>query len=155
MAGKREREWFRWNLWMTKAQKDRLEEAARELEVSQASIVREALDLHLKDVMAAHERIVAASELAIRQRRERMDLGPAKDTHKTGLKPAQAWQAIKKEWAIYGDDEALTVLDFDDWIRMLEENKQSIDQDNPGRARVMEKYDIYIGRLKEERKRYE
>ena len=148
-------EWFRWNLWMTKAQKDRLEEAARELEMSQASIVREALDLHLIDVLAAHEKMVAASELAIRQRRERMDLGPAKDTHSTGLKPAQAWGAIKKEWKIYGDDDALTEKDFDDWIRMLEENKQSIDPSNPGRERVMEKYDIYIGRLREERKKYE
>ncbi len=145
-------EWFRWNFWMTKGQKDRLEEAARQTERSQASIVREALDMQLITILQNSEKMVAASELSIRQRKERVDLRPAKDTHLTGMKPAQAWDTILKEKRVYAG--RLTIKDFDAWIARLEKNKRSIDPENPEYERVMEKYDIYIAELDEEREPY-
>jgi len=143
--------WFRWNFWMTKSQKDRLEESARLTERSQADIVREGLDLYLVTILKAPE-MIEACELAIRQRRERVGLEPAKDTHITGMKPAQAWGTIEKEKKIYAG--RLTVKDFDAWIVRLEKNKSSIESGNPEYDRVMEKYDIYIAELSEERKQY-
>jgi len=136
---------------MTKSQKDRLEEAARLLERSQADIVREALDLHLPSILESTG-MIEACELAVRQRKERMDLEGPKDRHRTGLKPRQAWETIIKEWDVYKD--MLTVDDFDAWIERLVENKKSIDPKNPEYKRVMRKYDMYIARLHEERKKY-
>ena len=121
--------------------------------ISQSELVRGAID---KDLIlhAENDEEISATEIAIRQRKERLSLMTPKDGHASGMIPVGAWETIEKELAKYKNLGVLSEKDWESWIRRLAENKASIDDDNPEKERLSEKFDLLTNKLKGMRKKW-
>ena len=145
--------WILFNLRIPPDMKARVETMALQLGETQSEIVRLAIDRFLQ-THASSDRERSASEIAARQRRERINLMQPKDGHRTAMQVIAAWATIQKERKEFESIGSIGILDFDSWIRRLEENKIAIDPDNPERERIEQKCDFLIAKLRKERERY-
>lgn len=145
--------WILFNLRIPPDMKARIETISLKLGETQSEIVRLAIDNFLQ-THSSDDREKNASAIAARQRRERINLMQPKDGHRTVMQVIAAWATIQKERKEFEDMGSIGVLDFDSWIRRLEENKTAIDPDNPERERIEEKCDFLIAKLKRERGKY-
>lgn len=142
--------WVLFNLRLPPNMKARIESVSLRKGESQSELVRLAIDEYLlKHAESEEER--KASEIATRQRRERINLMQPKDGFKTEMQVFGAWATIKKARKGFEELGILISEDFDAWIKRLEENKTSIDPENPERIRIQKKFDLLIARLSKEK----
>ena len=141
--------WTTWALRMPQALKDLLHSAAMEMEKSMSDIVRTATFQYLAKWSPDAAEVMAA-EISLRARKERIKLEKAKDQYRTRMKPVQAWRTVQEERAEYERCNILERADYDAWIERLQSNKDSIEEDNPERERILRKFDLLIEQLGEQ-----
>ena len=144
--------WTSWALRMPQALKDLLHSASITTERTMSELVRTATFEYLKDLSPTDAEIEAA-DISLRARKERVKLEKPKDKYKTSMKPFQAWRTILEE---KGECEKYNVLQYDDydaWVERLLDNKDSIEEDNPVRERILRRLDLLIAQLVEEQKK--
>jgi len=146
--------WILFNFQMSPEMKYMIEDQAFKLKITQSQLVRSATEEFLAN-HAETEQEKEFAELVMRQRRERLGLMKPKDGYKSEMVIFGAWQTIEKARKELERLGILDAEDFDAWIKRLEENKISIDPENPERSRIQRKFNLLITRLLREKTLWE
>lgn len=144
-------QWELWSLRMPPELHDALKTTAHKTELSMSDIVREGTWLKIQELGECDERVLEAAEIAIRERKERLKVMKPKTRHRAMMLPVQAWNSILDERREYERLGLMRPGVFDSWIALLEENKESIEEDNPEYNLVCESIDVLIQKLRVER----
>jgi len=145
------KEWEMWSLRMPPELHDALRSTARQSDRTMSDIVRQGTWLEIEAADKCSSEVLEAAEIALRERKERLKIMKPKTRHRAMMLPIQAWNSILTERREYERLDLMCSGMFDSWITLLEENKQSIDDDNPEYVLVCERMDALIQKLREER----
>ena len=133
--------------------KVRIDMLALRLGKTQSEVMRMAVGAILKE-NAISESEIAAADIAMRERRELINLMDAKSEFRSSMLLSAAWEAVETDRRKLEKLGPLMVEDFDSWIRLLGKNKASVEPGNPQRERLHKRFDVLIARLASERKKY-
>ncbi len=92
-----------------------------------------------------------AAEVAARREGEMIKLAQPKDGYRTGMQVKSAWDTIENEKAYSKKIGVYRRASYGPWIRRLEENIESIDENNPEGKVAIGSFRILVEKLKEER----
>ncbi|MBD3321888.1 MAG: ribbon-helix-helix domain-containing protein [Chitinivibrionales bacterium] len=129
-----------------------LEDMSHELGITQSELIRRALDQYFQDHLEPGDDLEAVKIMA-RQRKERLGLLRPKDTFKTEMQIASAWDTIVKMKGKYRTMGVLGPDNYDAWIDRLQGNIDAIDPDNPMLDTMTRVANDLISELKAEKDR--
>lgn len=147
-----ESKWILFNFQMSPEMKYSIEDQAFKLKLTQSQLVRSAIEEFLQ-THAETEQEKEFAELVARQRKERLGLMKPKDGFRTEMQINGAWQTIQKAKEAYKDMGILASYHYNLWIRRLEENIESLDDDNPAKEVAVKSYQALIGILRAEKEK--
>ena len=145
-------EWKMWSLRMPDILQDALKSTSRQTEFTMSEIVRQGTWDRIEELGKCEPEILEAAKIAIRERKVRLSLMKPKSRHRAMMQPIQAWNSIEVEREEYKKLGLITPEVFDSWITMLEENKASIEDDNPEYKLICDTFDTLILKLREQRR---
>lgn len=92
-----------------------------------------------------------AAKIATRREKEMIKLAQPKDGYRTEMQVKSAWDTIVKQRAYAKKIGVYRRASYGPWIRRLEENVESIDEDNPEGRVAIGSLQILIEKLEDER----
>jgi len=144
-------DWRMWSFRMPDILQDALKSTSHQTEFTMSEIVRQGTWNRIAELGKCDDETIEAAEIAIRERKERLKLMKPKTRHRSMMQPIQAWNSIQVERDEYERLGLMSRAVFDSWIMLLEENKESIGEDNPEHELVCETFDTLTLKLRKER----